>query len=190
MRKKINHKYESMGLLSAYYSAVRSEILQRQMIRESTLTLFLGASATLAGIALAGTGPRRWLLFFVPVLGLGASCIYLQHTIATRALWTYLATEFQNEITLAVSPDRPPVHWDVSLARTGLGVSATIRSVASMLLIVVPGLLATIAGIVSFKASPGAMAAFLGSVLAVIASALLCLYGFKRRLLWYAPSPK
>ncbi|MFG1954321.1 hypothetical protein [Micromonospora sp. NPDC048830] len=176
---------DSIGLLTAYYSAVRSEILQRQTIRESTLTLFLGAAATLAGVALTGSDQRRWLLFFVPVLGLGASCVYLQHTTATRALWNYLASEFQDEITHAMTPDKAPRHWDVSSARAGLATSAAIRAAASTLLIVMPGMLAAIAGLISLDAQLGAIVAFIGSLLAVGMSAFLVAYGFQRRPHWY-----
>lgn len=177
---------DTVGLLTAYYNAVRSEILQRQTIRESTLTLFLGASATLAGVALTGEDERRWLLFFVPMLGLGASCVYLQHTTATRALWTYLATDFQAEVARAMAPDAAPRHWDVSAARSGLAKSAAIRAAASTLLIVVPGLLSAIAGLISLDSGPGPIIAFVGSLLAAAMSALLVGYGFQRRPLWYA----
>jgi hypothetical protein len=180
--------HESIGLLTAYYNAVRSEIIQRQMIRESTLTLFLGASATLAAVALTGTGSRRWLLFFVPILGLGASCVYIQHTTAMRALWRYLATEFQEAVVAAVAPEAAPVHWDISSARTGLRTSAAMRATASMLLIVVPGLIAAIVGLISFKFTTGTIAAFVGTILAVIISEYLVIYGFIRRPSWHSSS--
>jgi hypothetical protein len=176
---------ETIVLLTSYYNAVRSEIIQRLVIRESTLTLFLGASATLAGVALTGTGERRWLLFFIPILGFGASCVYIQHTTAMRALWRYLATEFQQAAVAAVAPDAAPIHWDISLTRAGLRTSSAMRATASMLLIVVPGLVAAIVGLISLKTSAGAIVAFVGSVLAVITSAYLVIYGFVRRPSWH-----
>ena len=179
-------RYETIALLTSCYNAARAEIIQRQTIRETTRTLFLGASATLAGVALTGTGERRWLLFFIPILGFGASCVYIQHTTAMNALWRYLATEFQEAATAAISPNTAPIHWDISLARTGLTASAAMRATASMLLIVVPGLVAAIVGLISLKANTGAIVSFVWSVLAVSASAYLVIYGFVRRPSWQA----
>ncbi|MBQ1031353.1 hypothetical protein KBX26_15270 [Micromonospora sp. C97] len=180
---------DTLGLLTAFYNATRSEILQRQTIRESTLTLFLGASATLAGVSLTGTDARRWLLFFIPILGLGASCVYIQHTTATRALWTYLATEFQEEVSRVMAPEQALRHWDVSHARAGLAKSAAVRAAASTVLIVVPGLLAAVGGLVSIGFRLGAVVAFIISLLAASTSALLVGYGFRLRPVWYA-SPR
>jgi hypothetical protein len=178
---------DRLGLLTAYYNAVRAEILQRQMIRESTLTLFLGASATLAGVAFTGEGSRRWLLFFVPLLGLGASCVYLQHTTATRALWRYLADDFKRETTRILAPDPSPIHWDISSAREGLASAATMRAAASGMLIVTPGLITALAGLFSLSRSAGVVVAFVSSVVAVLFSGFLVAYGFVRRSSWYAP---
>jgi hypothetical protein len=176
---------DTIALLTSYYNAARSELIQRQVIRESALTLFLGASATLAGVALTGTGDRRWLLFFIPIVGFGASCVYIQHTTAIRALGKYLAIEFQEAAVAAVAPDTAPIHWDISQARAGLRASAGLRTTASMLLIVVPGLVAAIVGLISLKASAGVIAAFVWSVLAVVASAYLVIYGLIARPSWH-----
>jgi len=181
---------ESFGLLVAYYNAVRAEILQRQMIRESTLTLFLGASATLVGFALTGNTERSWLLFFVPLLGLGASSVYLQHTTATRALWLYLTTEFQDEVRRVTAPEPPPMQWDMSKARVGLAAAAAMRALASGTLIVVPGMLTAILGLLFVPSSVSSVLGFAASLIAVLGSALMVIYGYARRPSWYSrPRP-
>jgi hypothetical protein len=177
---------DRLGLLTAYYNATRAEVLQRQMIRESTLTLFLGASATLAAVAFTGEGARRWLLFFVPLLGLGASCVHLQHTTATRALWHYLAGEFQREVEWTFAPESAPIQWDISTARQGLSSAATMRAAGAATLIVIPGLITAFVAAFSLGWHAGSVAAFIVSILAVATSGSFVIYGFARRPLWYA----
>ncbi len=176
---------DSFSLLIAYYNNVRSEILQRQMIRESTLTLFLGASATLAGFALTGKDDRIWLLYLVPLLGLGASSVYLQHTTATRALWLYLVTDFQDEVGRVTAPEPPPIQWDMSKARSGLAAAAAMRAMASGTLIVIPGLAAAILGLLFTPAGPGSIVIFSIAILAALGAGLMVIYGYARRPSWY-----
>jgi hypothetical protein len=125
-------------LLSSYYTGARTELVQRMVIRESTLTLFLGASAGLFSFATGGGPDRYWVLFIVPFLSLGTAAISLQHTASIRAIGRYLATEFQAEVAKVLTP--APIHWDVSRTRVaGLRTTSTMRAVAATLLIVIPG---------------------------------------------------
>jgi hypothetical protein len=177
------HTDKAVNLLAAYYGTVRQEILQRTAARESTTTLFLGASAAISSVALGLDERARWLLFIIPVLGLGVSCIYLQHTVAMRAFWLYLAIEYQAEVARALDTTDPPKHWDVSDARhkTGMRASAGMRAVSAFLLLIVPEVLATVVGAITIPPTTALAVAVSGGCVAIVLTVVFVIYAFAQR---------
>jgi len=68
-----------------YYTSTRDEINQRIRNRDNVLSLYLLASATIFGLALANESQAR-LAFIIPVLGLGATITHAQHNTVIGAM--------------------------------------------------------------------------------------------------------
>jgi len=179
---------DAIGLVATYFTAARAELLQRMVLREGALTLFLGATAALFSFATNDTGGRRWALFLIPFLGLGTASINLQHTTTIRSISRYLATEFQNEVARLTT--RAPIHWDASRSRlVGLGATSRWRASASLLLIVGPEIAATWLAYRGVGPGTSAVVALALSVLAVALSLMLVIRGFSARP-WPEPEPE
>src|ERR671921_197773 len=105
----------SSAFIIAYYNAARADMMQRLILRESMLTVFLVAVAALTSVAFSGGSTQRYAFFAIPVLGFGVSASYVHHVTAVRALWTYLATEYQQDLEACLGNSILPRHFDISL---------------------------------------------------------------------------
>jgi len=99
-------------LVAQHHSSARAEIIQRITNRDTALFLFLAGSATLFGVSLNPGFDA--ILYAIPLLGLGASQVYSQHTVVIGALGRYLGIESEGWVRGAYPNVDLPVLWDNS----------------------------------------------------------------------------
>jgi hypothetical protein len=125
-----------------YHSSARGEITARVGHRDTALFLFLAGATTLFSLSLTET--MRQVLYVVPILGLGASQVYSQHTIVIGALGRYLGLELHEWVRCSYPHSQIPVQWDSSdslLSMRGAGYLRPIFA-SGIGLIVLPQILA------------------------------------------------
>lgn len=118
-----------------HYTSTRTEMIQRIQLRDNVLLVYLGAIATLLGLAF-GASINTEVLLVIPVLSLGAAVILSQHNIAIGSLGAFLVHEL--EPFLKELGEYAP-QWDNSYAfheYSSRGVS--LRTIGHFLLINVP----------------------------------------------------
>ena len=165
----------------AYYNAARADMMQRLILREGMLTVFLVSVAALTSVAFAGGATQRYAFFAIPVLGFGVAASYVHHVVAVRALWTYLTTEYQQDVEACLDKSHIPRHFDISLAHSEMKYSRSMRFTGTVALIIVPEILATVAGAVSTGLRGPSVWAFAVSVVAIGGTAAVFLYGYLSR---------
>jgi hypothetical protein len=172
----------------AYYNAARADMTQRLILRESMLTVFLVAVTALTSVAFSGGSTQRYAFFAIPVLGFGVAASYVHHVTAVRALWTYLTTlwtylttEYQQDVKTCLGNQPTPRHFDVSAAHPEMASSRTMRLIGTVALIIVPEILATVAGAVALGLKGPSAWAFAVSVTAAAATTIVIFYGYMSR---------
>ncbi|HEX4962207.1 MAG TPA: hypothetical protein VF173_15330 [Thermoanaerobaculia bacterium] len=119
------------------YEFARQEYIQRIQLREYILLAFLGAVATIFGIAL-GTQAKPEILLIVPYLALGATVLTIHHHGAIRAIAQFLDYELGPFLS-SIGADAP--QWDNSKAiKEFLPKANRLRTLGYFLLIIVPAL--------------------------------------------------
>lgn len=132
----------------AYHATAREEIVARVGHRDTSLALFLAAVGVLLGSVLGGdaglTDANAGVLYFVPILGLGATLVHVHHNNVIGALGVYLGKELDGavRVLLASLPDPPrvvPPDWDGSatLHRPTVHPSPR-RLIAGILILLLP----------------------------------------------------
>jgi hypothetical protein len=171
----------SSTFIIAYYNAARADMMQRLILRESMLTVFLVSVAALTSVAFSGGTNQRYAFFAIPILGFGVSASYVHHVAAVRALWTYLTTEYQQDVIACMGKSALPRHFDISSSHPEMASSRTMRLIGTVALIVVPEILATVAGAVSLELEGPSVWAFVISVMAVAGTVAVLFYGYFSR---------
>lgn len=171
----------SSTFIIAYYNAARADMMQRLILRESMLTVFLVSVAALTSVAFSGGTNQRYAFFAIPVLGFGVAASYVHHVAAVRALWTYLTTEYQQDVNACIGKSTPPRHFDISASHPEMASSRTMRLIGTVALIVIPEILATVAGAVSLQLKGPSVWAFVISVVAIAGTTIVLFYGYLSR---------
>ncbi|MBA3916352.1 MAG: hypothetical protein H0X25_21410 [Acidobacteriales bacterium] len=171
----------SSTFIIAYYNAARADMMQRLILRESMLTVFLVAVAALTSVAFSGGTSQRYAFFAIPILGFGVAASYVHHVAAVRALWTYLTTEYQQDVETLLGRLPLPRHFDISASHPEMASSRMIRLAGTLALIVVPQILATAAGAVTLGLNGPAVWAFTISIVAIAGTMVFLIYGYLSR---------
>jgi hypothetical protein len=129
-------------LLLTYYSSARSELLQRIVQRDASLALFIGGTAAIYGVAIHDLQRSYALLYLIPLLGLGASCIHSQHTRVIGAIGNYLTNEFEDSLKTVTGASQLPIQWDNSLSLLELRGTVAYRFLANIVLLILPQIIA------------------------------------------------
>ena len=131
---------ERAQLLVAYYEAARAEILQRLASRDGLLTPYVTLVAVVISVAVSDShGKRSWVLYVIPLAGFGIASAHRYYTSCIRSLSVYLRTQFQTSASALLPWSRDVTHWDASEAQAGLGSTARLRKVSTLVIVVVPG---------------------------------------------------
>ena len=107
-------------LAKVYYSAARSEIVQRLALRESVLLAAVGTFGLLAGLVLDGKGPGPWLLSLFPLLSLAFTVVLFRHNWIIHDQGDYINTNLAEFLGLGpaeLGQPPMPLHWDAALRR-------------------------------------------------------------------------
>jgi hypothetical protein len=141
-----DYRKSRQQFLLAYYRSTRGEIVQRIATRDVALTIFLGAVAALLGVAVNG---QPWVLFLVPVFGLGASSLRANHVRAIYRATDFLCSQYREEVAaLYPNPDpsfpQPyPTFWDLWQVRY-LSLPLGMGEIANVSMILVPQIVALV----------------------------------------------
>jgi hypothetical protein len=134
---------DMIPMATQFHTSARSEIVQRVVLRDTILFLYLAGAASLFSVSV--NRDFRAVLYLVPLLGLGASHMFSQHNNVIGALGRYLSVElhawFASEF-----PDRPlPAQWDRSRSLLSMPGGGFIRPIffAGLTLLVLPQAAAT-----------------------------------------------
>ncbi|KAB1158761.1 hypothetical protein F6X68_10260 [Micromonospora sp. AMSO12t] len=121
-----------------FHSSARAEISHRVGLRDTVLFLFLAGSASLFGVSL--NEPYRPVLYAIPLLGLGASQLYSQHTIFIGSLARYLGIEVSGWLHRNYPGRDMPIQWNNSESYLNIRSGGFARPllVSGLVLIVLP----------------------------------------------------
>nr|ALS92035.1 MetaGeneMark_Unknown Function [uncultured bacterium] len=174
----------ALALVATYHASARAELIQRVGHRDTSITLFLGATAVVLGAAFRGDGLDKGdavLLLVIPLLGFGATLIHVQHNGVIGTIGEYLGIELR-ETTRALMlesglrPDLMPADWDSSDTLFGVRTHILNRRWSALTLLVAPQIVAVLLAAAELPADP---ASAIGTYLAVAAIAL-SLYSLNR----------
>jgi uncharacterized membrane protein YfcA len=108
-------------LAKVYYSAARSEIVQRLALRESVLLAAVATFGVLAGWVVGEKGPGPWLLSLFPLLSLAFTLVLFRHNWIINDQSDYLNTTLSEFLGLGPAElghaVPMPLHWDAALRR-------------------------------------------------------------------------
>lgn len=169
-------------LLIAYHSSARLELVQRLAHRDTALALFLTAIAVIFGIAFGTdnglTDDSAPFLYIIPLLGIGATFVHVQHNGVVGALGEYLGQELHDaSLTLGIAHEVPdgnstrvvPVQWDASRTLLSMEGQVFSRLLSGLVLLVAPQVLAV--AIATFELFP-AVISVCGSILGLAAAGI------------------
>ena len=146
-------------IAAQYHSSARMEITQRIGHRDTALFLFLAGSATLFSLSLSPN--FRPVLYAIPLLGLGASQVYCQHSIVIGALGRYLGYELHSWVRQTHPGHEVPAQWDSSESLLEMKGGGYLRPIliSGLVLIALPQVLALVIMIIN---RPAGLADILG----------------------------
>lgn len=154
--------------------------MQRIDRRDSALFLYLAAVATLLTVMLPELRAQGGALLVIPVLGLAASLVYAQHNTVIGALGVYIGLELQRKADELVPEGARS--WDASTTLCTLRGHIGSRFWASLVMLVLPSILAIPLAAQALSPSGVSMALIGGAGLCPMASiALLMRTEFQRR---------
>ena len=114
----------------------RKNILERVKQRETALIFYLGAVATIIGIALKNNTGDFSLLLVIPFLSLGITLIIAFHNSMMNALSIFITSELEYRLT---EKGINTTLWDSSKAMNQIANRATqLRAVGYLFLIMIP----------------------------------------------------
>ena len=125
------------------YESARNELIHRIGLRDNILLVFLGAVATILGLALSKPDMKE-IMLTIPFLSLGASVLVSQHNSLIGALGEYcsqeigkfLEKEYDNEVVS---------QWDNSKALERYSSHAmTLRTLGHIMLLLFPSFISLI----------------------------------------------
>jgi hypothetical protein len=114
--EKPNDEQLQVELACAFFSAARSELMQRLKMRQDTLIGYVVAVAALGSFIFkdgVGPSPTAMLLTVIPLLGICTAFLVTEHVLDAGALGQYAAMELPNCLPIAL---RSVVPWEQSLA--------------------------------------------------------------------------
>ncbi|EGR2232614.1 hypothetical protein HL669_14665 [Vibrio parahaemolyticus] len=165
-----------------FYEAARAELIVRIRLRENIIIFYVGAVATLLGVAFGNTAKSNEILFVIPVLSLAASILVSHHNSLIGALGLYCAVELKD--CLNSNLDSTVVQWDESKSLiNGSSKAVRTRLVPHLLIIPAPVLITLIANVdyLSVLCSWKAVVWFVGLGCFVSSSAYIFLSGLDRK---------
>ena len=116
----------------------RKNILERVKLRETALIFYLGAVATIIGIALKNDAEDFSLLLVIPFLSLGITLIISFHNSMMNALSFFIANELEYKLT---EKGINTTLWDSSKAMNQIANRATrLRAIGYLFLIMIPAI--------------------------------------------------
>lgn len=150
-----NEPYPLLALAVQYHSSGRSEIARRVGYRDTTLFLFLTASATLFSLSLNAN--YQSVLYVIPFLGLGASQVYSQHSLVIGALGRYLGYELNSWVRRIHGDQDIPPQWNSSESLLEMRGGGHLRPtlVSGLVLIVLPQILSLTVLLINVRPSVG-----------------------------------
>ncbi|MBP1780721.1 hypothetical protein J3R08_000571 [Micromonospora sp. HB375] len=101
-----------LELAAQFHNSARTEIIDRIKQRDTALFLYLAGAATLFG--LSSNSQFRPVLYAIPLLGLGASQVFSQHSVVIGALGRYLGLESDQWLRKSFPHLSIPSQWDNS----------------------------------------------------------------------------
>jgi hypothetical protein len=120
----------------AYYGQARAELNLRIQLRDNVLLFYLGAIATLLGVAL--TQGALQILLVVPYVAVGVTLILAQHHTAIGAMVEFFSSEF-DQFLRGLSPAEDAVQWDNSKAAKGYAAHAMFqRTLGHTIILLLP----------------------------------------------------
>lgn len=126
----------------SYYQQARAELNLRIQLRDNVLLFYLGAIATLLGVALSqSTVPGSkglQILLAIPYVAVGATVILSQHHTAIGAMVEFFSSE-HDRFLRELSPPEDAIQWDNSIAAKGYAAHAMFqRTVGHIVLLLLP----------------------------------------------------
>lgn len=122
------------------YEAARNEALYRVRLRENLLMFYLAAVFTIMGVAF-GDKANVEIMLVIPILGLSISLLFSQHTTAIATLAHFCRFDLSHAFNETGTPQ-----WDSSEAfKESHKKQLKLRSYASYLIILTPGLISLVA---------------------------------------------
>jgi hypothetical protein len=104
-----NDSNQLLTMVMQFHNSARAEILQRIGNRDTALFIFLAGSATLFSISARQT--LRPALYAIPILGLGVSQVYSQHSTVIGAIGRYLGYELHSWLYRNYPNQNIPPQW-------------------------------------------------------------------------------
>lgn len=98
-----------------HYESARKELIQRIRLRDRVLLLYLGAVATISGVAIGSRGAQREILLVLPFLTLGIAIIVSQHNALIGAIGHFCVNEIEPYLKDLPNYEYAP-QWDSSNA--------------------------------------------------------------------------
>lgn len=143
----------AIALVTAYFAGAREELVQRLAHRDTSLALFLGAVAVILGAAFRDDGLDNGgatLLLVVPLLGLGATVVHVQHNGVIGELVEYIGIELRDQTVSLLQASGlearlVPADWNSSHVVARMSSSYARWWWSAILLLVLPQALAVIA---------------------------------------------
>lgn len=132
-------------MAAQFHNSARTEIIDRIKQRDTALFLYLAGTATLFGLSFSSR--LRPVLYAIPLLGLGASQVFSQHSVVIGALGRYLGLELDQWLRRSFPNLDIPIQWDNSESLLWMRNGGFMRPVyiSGLALIVAPEVLAVVA---------------------------------------------
>ncbi|WP_038881859.1 hypothetical protein [Vibrio jasicida] len=165
-----------------FYEAARAELIERIRLRENIILFYVGAVATLLGVAFGKESVNNEILFVIPLLSLAASILVSHHNSLIGALGLYCSVELKNSLNSNL--ENPVVQWDESKALIqGSSKAVRTRLIPHLLVISAPALIALIVNIhyLSTLWSWDAVVWFMGFCCFISSIIYICLSGRDRK---------
>jgi hypothetical protein len=181
MEPQFDKPNEVLLMASQFHASARSELVQRVVLRDTMLFLYLAGTASLFSVSVNAS--FRVILYFVPLLGLGATYTFCQHNTVIGALGRYLGVELHDWLRKQLPEANVPAQWDCSKSLLYMKGHGYIRPVlfAGLTLLVLPQVAAVAVAAATTKATGLTVVAFNVGVLCVLASIVALLSAYRTR---------
>ena len=127
-----------------FYESARLELIHRIRLRDNILLFYLGAIATLLGVAFGSKPIQLEVLFVIPFISLSVSILISHHHSIIGLLGFYCVEEVEPFLKKLKPPENAP-QWDNSRALLSIANESMLSRVwAHLIIIVVPTIISLV----------------------------------------------